>query len=86
MTPGQPLSAAMRSCEAEARRPCPQALSLVHDDDVLDGTLMAFRRYGYLESRITRELRGLGLWVDSSDLAIEQTVDYVFASKISAKV
>lgn len=54
----------------------------------------AFHRYGYLESRMTSELRGMGLWVDS-DLSIEQTVDYVpakqtvdyvLANKMRAKV
>ena len=43
-------------------------------------------RFADLEPVITEELRGIGLWVDSSHLSAEETVDYILANKAKAKL
>ncbi len=44
----------------------------------------AYHRWGYLGPRMARELHGLGLWVDSSDLSAEETVSWIIERKSEA--
>ena len=36
-----------------------------------------FRRWAYLEPEMSRDLKGTGLWVDSSDMSVEETVEFI---------
>ena len=39
-----------------------------------------------LQDYMSRDLSGIGLWVDSSDLNADETVDYILARKANARV
>ena len=59
---------------------------LVPQPDVISpGKTLGFSPIWLFKSRMTSELRGMGLWVDSNDLSIEQTVDYILANKMRPK-
>jgi chloramphenicol 3-O-phosphotransferase len=45
----------------------------------------AATRWAHLSGSLARELRTIGLWVDSSDLTVDETVDYVLANKALAR-
>ncbi|MCH8205805.1 MAG: AAA family ATPase [Chloroflexi bacterium] len=47
---------------------------------------LAAERWGYLERDMTRDLTGLGPWVNSSELDVDQTVDNVLANKAEARL
>ena len=44
----------------------------------------AHSRWAYLRSRLTRELHGLGVWVDSSNLSVEETVEWIMERRSEA--
>ena len=46
---------------------------------------IAHKRWAHLEEAMVRDLEGIGLWVDSSDLTADETVDHILARKADAK-
>ena len=46
----------------------------------------AFRRWAHLEPELIQELSRIGLWVDTSDLGVEETVSHILATKAHAKM
>ena len=45
---------------------------------------VAYRRWSHLQWDMLSELEGIGLWVDSSDLSVEETIDRVKSEQHSA--
>ena len=43
-------------------------------------------KWSELQAHMGRDLSGIGLWVDSSDLSADETVDYILARKADAAV
>ncbi len=46
----------------------------------------AAARWAHLGETLARELRTVGLWVDSSELSADQTIDYILANKARARL
>ena len=47
---------------------------------------LALKRWAYLKRDMHRDLKAHGLWVDSSELSADETVDYVLANKAGARL
>ena len=46
----------------------------------------AYKRWAYLQEDMTRDIRAIGLWVDTGDLTSEQTVEFILANKVGAEL
>jgi predicted kinase len=59
-------------------------VALKRDRERSEKTVAA--QWAHLHDKIQVELHGLGLWVDNSDLTVEQTTDYVLCNAEVARV
>lgn len=46
----------------------------------------AYKRWANLQEDMTRDIRAIGLWVDTGDLTSEQTVEFILANKVGAEL
>ncbi len=80
-----PTLAQLKQYQAELRDLASLLVVLAATTDVVSKRKpKAFKTWGHLQPVMSRELSGMGLWVDSSQLSIEETVEHILGNKDDA--